>query len=286
MGKGICLTVAVLIFCAAGPAATKQVDLDRLPMTAPADNASALEALWSAMEAQADDLWEELRPEIEKERAHHFAPTGPADARWAEGGVDMASLLKRAPGGAASNVLYSDDGEGPLVHALDGAILEQLELGWARVAARDFANADGPVFVSLLAVTPAHLLVSREAMEPVGKGFCPKSRVPAPADHMALHRDAGLPFRDGSKEDGTVEGAAFSNWTVLSRTPTPRLCWIYVEVASGWYESRSFDLQGRPLGHMDRGTKRLRIAPLSELRAMLTAKARPIDISGQGAEIQ
>src|SRR3546814_5631063 len=77
-----------------------------------------------------------------------------------------------------------------------------------------------------------------------------------------------------------VEETAFSIWTAFSRTTTPRVCWTYREVAPGIYESRSFDPEGRPLAHLDKGTKRMRIVPLSDLRAMLTAHAEPLTLQG------
>lgn len=275
-----------LALLAGGPASAKQGDLGSLDVGTVAGEGSALNLLWSAMEMQADSFWSELRPEIESQRAHYFAPTGLPDRGWADAGVDMAALLARVPGGAAANVLYSDDSDGPVLHVLDAAAVTQLTSGWQQVASRDFAAGEGPAFVSLLAVTPAHLLVSREATEQVGKGYCPKSDEPAPADHMALYRDRAMPFDDASERDGMVEGAAFSTWTALSRTQTPRVCWTYVEVAPGLYESRSFDAQGRPLGHMDEGTKQLRIVPIADLRAMLTAKAQPLDLPQDSARAQ
>src|SRR3546814_20516466 len=117
---------------------------------------------------------------------------------------------------------------------------------------------EGPAFVSLLAVTPAHLLVSQEAWKRVGNGFCPRSSQPAPADRIALYRDAQMPFDADSDRDALVEETAFSTWTAVSRTTTPRVCWTYREVAPGIYESRSFDTAGRPLAHLDKGTKRRR----------------------------
>lgn len=234
---------------------------------------------WSAMEEQADAVWEELRGDIDKERAYYFAPTGSADAQWAERGVDIARLLAQAPGGAAVNVLYGEDGERPIVHALDAAALDQLTSGLRPLVKRDFAKGDGQAFATLLALTPSHLLVSQEAVEKVGNGFCPSSSLPAPADQMTLYRDAQLPFDDGSENDGQVESAAFSTWTVLSRVETSRVCWTYIEVAPGEYESRSFDAAGRPLAHMDKVTKRLRIVPLSELRKILTSKAQSLQHS-------
>lgn len=285
MRKSVLSIGLALALFAGGPASAKQGDLSSLAVAA-TDDGSALDRLWSGMEVQVDSLWSELRPEIEKQRAHYFAPTGSPDSHWAEAGVDMAALLARAPGGVAGNVLYSDDPDGPVIHVLDAAVLERLTSGWQRVVARDFVASEGASFVSLLAVTPAHLLVSREAMEPVGKGYCPKSNEPAPADHMALYRDMAMPFDDASERDGMLEGAAFSTWTALSRTQTPRVCWTYVEVAPGVYESRSFDADGRPLGHMDEGTKQLRIVPVADLRAMLTAKAQPIDLPQDSASIR
>lgn len=271
---------------AGGAASARQGDLTSLAAAAMANDDSALDLLWSVMEVRVDSLWSELRPEMEKQRAHYFAPTGLPDGRWAERGVDMAAMLARAPGGAAENVLYSDDQDGPVIHVLDAAILERLTSGWQKVAARDFVGAQGPAFASLLAVTPAHLLVSQEATEQVGKGYCPKSNAPAPADHMALYRDMAAPFDDASERDGMLEGAAFATWTALSRTETPRVCWTYVEVAPGLYESRSFDAEGRPLGHMDAGTKRMRIVPVGDLRAMLTAKAQPLNLPQDSASVR
>src|SRR3546814_7973366 len=90
---------------------------------------------------------------------------------------------------------------------------------------------EGPAFVSLLAVTPAHLLVSQEAWKRVGNGFCPRSSQPAPADRIALYRDAQMPFDADSDRDALVEETAFSTWTAVSRTTTPRVCWTYREVA-------------------------------------------------------
>src|SRR3546814_3208841 len=104
---------------------------------------------------------------------------------------------------------------------------------------------EGPAFVSLLAVTPAHLLVSQEAWKRVGNGFCPRSSQPAPADRIALYRDAQMPFDADSDRDALVEETAFSTWTAVSRTTTPRVCWTYREVAPGIYESRSFDPEGK-----------------------------------------
>src|SRR3546814_13479658 len=76
---------------------------------------------------------------------------------------------------------------------------------------------------------------------------------------MALYRDAQMPFDADSDRDALVEETAFSSWTAVSRTTTPRVCWTYREVAPGIYESRSFDPEGRPLAHLDKGTKRMRI---------------------------
>src|SRR3546814_840517 len=76
---------------------------------------------------------------------------------------------------------------------------------------------------------------------------------------------------------------SFSIWTAVSRTTTPRVCWTYREVAPGIYESRSFDPEGRPLAHLDKGTKRMRIVPLSDLRAMLTAHAEPLTLQGSAS---
>lgn len=271
---------------ASGAASARQGDLDSLALSTAAGEATALDTLWSGMEVQADSFWEELAPEIEKQRAYSFAPTGPADRHWAERGVDMAALLARAPGGAAANVLYSDDTDGPFIHALDAAVVAGLGIGWRRVAERHFVPPGGPAFVSLLAITPAHLLVSQEAWEQVGHGYCPTSKAPAPADQITLYRDSRLPFNAQSDRDGEVEGMAFSVWTALSRTQTPRVCWMYVEVAPGLYESRSFDAEGRPLGHMDEATKRLRIVPVADLRAMLTAKAAPVGRPRNSASAQ
>lgn len=238
-----------------------------------------IDELWSAMEEQADTIWLELRSDVGKERAHYFAPTGSADPQWAERGVDITRLLANAPGGAAANVLYSEDEEGPIVHALDAAALDQLTSGLRPLANRDFAKSDGQAFATLLALTPSHMLVSREAVEQVGNGFCPSSSLPAPADQMTLYRDAQLPFDHGSAADSEIESAAFSTWTVLSRVDTSRVCWTYVEVAPGEYESRSFDTAGRPLAHMDMVTKRLRIVPLSRLTGLLRAKAQSLQHS-------
>lgn len=283
MRKSVLSIGLALALLASGSAAAKQGDLGSLEIPVSADEGSSLDLLWSAMEMQADSFWSELRPEIESQRAHYFAPTGSPDSQWTKAGVDMAALLARAPGGAAGNVLYSDDPDGPVLHALDAAVVKHLPAAWQQVAVRDFAVGDGPAFVSLLAVTPAHLLVSREATVRVGTGYCPKSEEPAPADHMAIYRDMAAPFDDASERDGMVEGAAFSTWTALSRTQTPRVCWTYVEVAPGLYESRSFDAEGRPLGHMDEGTKQLRIVPIADLRDMLTAKAQPLDLRQDSA---
>src|SRR3546814_19314880 len=68
---------------------------------------------------------------------------------------------------------------------------------------------EGPAFVSLLAVTPAHLLVSQEAWKRVGDGFCPRSPQQAPADRIALYRDAQMPFDADSDRDALVEETAF-----------------------------------------------------------------------------
>src|SRR3546814_2082299 len=75
----------------------------------------------------------------------------------------MEELLARAPGGAAANVLYSEDVDGPVIYVHDTAVLAELTKEWRQIAARNFAQMEGPAFVSLLAVTPAHLLVSQEA---------------------------------------------------------------------------------------------------------------------------
>ncbi|MBB4641338.1 hypothetical protein [Rhizorhapis suberifaciens] len=240
------------------------------------DSQQPIDELWSAMEYQVEAVWQDLRADIDKERTHYFTPTGPADPQWAKDGVDIAALLAQAPGGAAANVLYGEDREGSVVHVLDAAALKQLTSGLRPLVERDFAKADGDAFATLLALTPAHLLVSREAVEKTGNGFCPSSPLPAPADQMMLYRDPQLPFDGNSEKDGQVEGKAFSTWTALSRTETPRVCWTYVQVAPGEYESRSFDTAGRPLAHMDKATQRLRIVPLSKLKGMLTAKMQPL----------
>src|SRR3546814_5038725 len=84
-----------------------------------------------------------------------------------------------------------------------------------------------------------------------------------------------MPFDADSDRDALVEETAFSTWTAVSRTTTPRVCWTYREVAPGIYESRSFDPEGRPLAHLDKGTKRMRIVPLrseehtSELQSLM-----------------
>lgn len=233
------------------------------------------EMLWAGMEAEVDTLWGELAPEVEKQRNYYFAPTGPADRQWADRGVDLGALLARSPGGDTANVLYSDEPEGPVVQALNAEGVAGLANAWAVVAERRFASRGGAVFVNMLAITPAHLLVSEEAWERVGNGYCPKSQTPAPADHIAVYRDSLVPFDAASDLSDRSEGAAFSMWTALSRTPTPRICWIYVEVSPGRYETRSFDAEGRPLGHMDENTRRLRIVPVVDLRTMLTARMEP-----------
>src|SRR3546814_8361905 len=99
----------------------------------------------------------------------------------------MEELLARAPGGAAANVLYSEDVDGPVIYVHDTAVLAELTKEWRQIAARNFAQMEGPAFVSLLAVTPAHLLVSQEAWKRVGNGFCPRSSQPAPADRSEEH---------------------------------------------------------------------------------------------------
>src|SRR3546814_13744986 len=88
---------------------------------------------------------------------------------------------------------------------------------------------------------------------------------------MALDRYAQMPFDADSDRDALVEETAFSIWTAVSRTTTPRVCWTYREVAPGIYESRSFDPEGRPFAHLDKGTKRMRNVPFSAFRAMLNA---------------
>lgn len=256
---------------------------DSLALSVPAETGFTLDRLWSSMESRVETVWDALQPEMEKQRKMAFAPTGPADSHWAEHGVDMEELLARAPGGAAANVLYSEDVDGPVIYVHDAAVLAELTKEWRQIAARDFAQMEGPAFVSLLAVTPAHLLVSQEAWKRVGNGFCPRSSQPAPADRMALYRDAQMPFDADSDRDALVEETAFSIWTAVSRTTTPRVCWTYREVALGIYESRSFDPEGRPLAHLDKGTKRMRIVPLSDLRAMLTAHAEPLTLQGSAS---
>src|SRR3546814_2248003 len=106
----------------------------------------------------------------------------------------MEECLARAPGVAAANCLYSEDVAGPVIYVHDTAVLAELTKEGRQIAARNFAQMEGPAFVSLLAVTPAHLLVSQEAWKRVGNGFCPRSSRPAPADRMALYRDAQTPF--------------------------------------------------------------------------------------------
>lgn len=273
--ESILLATTALGLLAGNVAQARQSDLNELP-AAGLQMASPLDAVWSAMEVQADSVWSDLKPEIDKERSRLFAPTGPADRDWAKHGVDMAALLAKAPGGAAANVLYNDSPEGPSIHALDASVLQRLASEWRPLADRGFAKADGMRFATALAVTPAHLLVSQEAVEALGNGFCPASGASAPADQMTLYRDAKQPYDETSEQDGAVEGAAFSTWTALSRTETPRLCWIYVEVAPGLYESRTYDREGRPLGHMDRGTRQLHIVPVADLRSMLTARVQPV----------
>lgn len=229
--------------------------------------------LWTGMEAEVDSIWNELAPEMERQRAHYFTPTGPADRHWAERGVDMEALLNQAGGGAGgANMLYGDDADGPMLQALSADAAAELAKEWALLAERRFAVGEGAAFINMLAITPAHLLVSQEAWEKTGKGFCPKSQTPAPADHMAVYRDSRIPFDAASDPDGRREGTAFSVWTALSRAPTPRVCWIYVEIAPGIYQTRSFDTEGRPLGHMDEGASRMRIVPVADLRATLTAR--------------
>lgn len=269
--KKILLTAIGLALASAGIAQARTAGLDSLALESPAPPAPSPAMVWAGMEAEVDSVWSELAPEIETQRAYYFAPTGPADRDWASKGVDMAALLAARPGGAAANVLYSDDAEGPVLQAFAGPAASDLEGEWTGLAERRFADGDGTAFVSMLALTSAHLLVSREAWAPAGKGYCPASKQAAPADHMAVYRDPEVPF-DSS---GEQEGMAFSIWTALSRAAAPRVCWIYVEVAPGVFETRSFDLQGRPLGRMDEGTKRLRIVPLADLRAMLTARLQP-----------
>src|SRR3546814_17373049 len=78
-----------------------------------------------------------------------------------------------------------------------------------------------------------------------------------------MYRDAQMPFDADSDRDALVEETAFSTWTAVSRTTTPRVCWTYREVDPGIYESRRFDPEGRPLAHLDKGTKRKRIVPLA-----------------------
>src|SRR3546814_9866092 len=89
-----------------------------------------------------------------------------------------------------------------------------------------------------------------------------------------------MPFDADSDRDALVEETAFSTWTAVSRTTTPRVCWTYREVAPGIYESRSFDPEGRPFAQQDKCTKRMRIVPLMDFRDMLTAHAEPFTLQG------
>ena len=124
MRKSVLSIGLALALLAGGSVSAKQGDIESLTVAAGEDNGSALDLLWSGMEVQVESFWSELRPEIESQRAHYFAPTGSPDSDWADAGVDMAALLARAPGGAAGNVLYSDDPDGPVLHVLDAAALK------------------------------------------------------------------------------------------------------------------------------------------------------------------
>src|SRR3546814_10670356 len=98
---------------------------DSLALSVPAETGFTLDRLWSSMDSLVETVWAVLPPEMEKQRKLTFAPTGPADSNWAEHGVDLDDLLARAPGGAADNVLYDADGDGPVTSGNYMAVLEE-----------------------------------------------------------------------------------------------------------------------------------------------------------------
>src|SRR3546814_20061608 len=148
---------------------------DSLALSVPAEIGFTLDRLWSSMDSRVEAVWDSLQPEMEKQRQLAFAPTGHADSHWAEHGLDMEALLARAPGGAAANVLYSEDVDGPVMYVYDTAVLAELTKEWRQMAARTFVPLEGPAIDSLVACTPAHLPGSQAAGNRVGNGFSPGS---------------------------------------------------------------------------------------------------------------
>src|SRR3546814_13426404 len=96
---------------------------DSLALSVPAETGFTLDRLWSSMESRVETVWDVLQPEMEKQRKLAFAPKGPDDSHLAEHGVDMEELLAREPGGAAANVLYSDDGAGPVIEVHNTTVM-------------------------------------------------------------------------------------------------------------------------------------------------------------------
>src|SRR3546814_2414643 len=104
-----------------------------MALLVPAEIGFTLDRLWSRMDSRVEAVWDSLQPEMEKQRKLAFAPTGTDDSHWAEHGLDMEELLARAPGGAAANVLYSEDVEGQVIYVHDNAVLAGLTKEWRQI---------------------------------------------------------------------------------------------------------------------------------------------------------
>ena len=100
-------------------------------------------------------------------------------------------------------------------------------------------------------------------------------------------RRRGMPFATLPREH--VHGTwPMCRAVVAARLTEPEREWsvfraLQVAQFTTTLDLNVFHAEGRPLGHMNEGTKQLRIVPIADLRAMLTAKAQPLDLPQDSA---